>query len=420
VFYDQAHITVRGGDGGNGVVAFRREKYIPFGGPSGGNGGGGGSVYLRANERLNTLIAFSRVRRYVAQDGTHGSGKSQQGKSGDDLIVDVPLGTLVYDRASNELLGDLVRDGQLLLVARGGRGGRGNEVFKSSARQTPKFAERGEPGQIVELDLELKLIADVGLLGMPNAGKSTLLAAVSAARPKIADYPFTTLNPMLGVIEQDGQTFVMADIPGLIEGAHTGSGLGLQFLRHVERTRLLVHLVSGEGKDPLADYHTINRELALYDEQLAEVPQIAVLTNLDISEVREAAPRLLKALQEASGEAYAISAVTGEGLIELKRAILARLASLPVPALPDELPVLTPQAPSERGWRVSRVEAGVYRVQGKEIERLAIMTDWNVPEAWERFERILVARGISVALIAAGVGEGDMVRFGEIELEWHA
>jgi len=418
VFYDRITITVRGGDGGNGVVAFRREKFVPYGGPSGGNGGGGGSVYLRANSRVNTLIAFSRVRRYQAEDGVPGSGKSQQGKTGEDLYIDVPLGTLVYDRETNEILGDLVTDGQTLLVARGGRGGRGNEVFKSSAQRAPHFAEKGEPGQVRNLILELKLIADVGLLGKPNAGKSTLLAAVSAARPKIADYPFTTLEPMLGMVEHDGTSFVMADIPGLIEGAHSGAGLGLQFLRHVERTRLLIHLVDGSSSDPVADYHAINSELEQYSSELAVKPQIVVVTKLDITEAREAYARIADALKPEAGTVYGISAVSGEGLDTLLTAVTARLAELPREAVPSIEPVLRPAAGESKVYTVTREAPGRFRVSGEEIERLAVMSNWDSLESMERFERILQARGISAALIKAGVEFGDTVCIGALELEW--
>lgn len=418
MFYDQATITVRGGDGGNGVVAFRREKFVPFGGPSGGNGGGGGSVYLRANGRINTLIAFSRTRRFSAEDGVPGSGKSQQGKTGSDLYIDVPLGTLVYDRSTREVLGDLVADGQTLLVARGGRGGRGNEVFKSSARQTPRFAERGEPGQTRELVLELKLIADAGLLGKPNAGKSTLLAAVSAARPKIADYPFTTLSPMLGLVEQDERSFVMADIPGLIEGAHQGAGLGLQFLRHVERTRVLVHLLDGTSPDPLEDFRTINRELALYSQELADKPQIVAVTKLDITEAREAYPRIAAALKRRGISTYGISAATGEGVEALVRAIQSRLDALPRETPPSVETVLKPLPAESKAFTITRLGKGQFRVAGEEIERLAVMTDWSSKESMERFERILQARGISAALLEAGVQFGDTVYFRDIELEW--
>ncbi|MHB1294315.1 MAG: GTPase ObgE [Anaerolineae bacterium] len=419
MFLDEAIITVRGGDGGNGVVAFRREKYVPFGGPSGGNGGGGGTVYLRAREQLNTLMFFTRHQHFSAERGEHGQGKSMQGRSGEDLYLDVPIGTVVYDAETGEALGDLTAEGQTLLVARGGRGGRGNEVFKTSTRQAPRFAERGAPGDEHRLRLELKLIADVGLLGVPNAGKSTFLARVSAARPKIADYPFTTLSPNLGVVEVDQRTFVVADIPGLIEGAHEGAGLGLQFLRHVERTRLLIHLIDGASEDPLADYRTINRELHLYSETLALKPQVVALNKMDLTDTPKKLTALRRALAGEVAHVYGISAVTGDGVLELLRVVAAQLAELPREELSPELHVFRPQEREGKDYTVQTEEPGIFRVHGEEIERLAAMTDWSSHEGIERFERILNARGISEALEEAGVELGDTVHIGEVELEWH-
>jgi GTP-binding protein len=420
LFFDEVNINVRAGDGGNGVVAFRREKHVPYGGPNGGNGGKGGDVYLRVNSGLNTLIAFTRNRHYRAERGMHGSGQNQQGRSGKDLYLDVPPGTVVRDAETGDLLGDLTEEGQELLVARGGRGGRGNAAFKSSTRQAPRFAERGEPGEERSLVLELKLIADVGLLGKPNAGKSTLLASVSAARPKIADYPFTTLSPNLGVVEVDQRTFVMADIPGLIEGAHEGAGLGLQFLRHVERTRLLVHLLDGASLDPLGDYRAINQELALYSEKLAAKPQIVVLNKIDLTEARERLDEIQEALASDAGQVYAISGITREGVVDLLRIIMERLDELPVEEPVEEMYVFRPHREAESAeFEIIREAPGVYRLRGQEVERLAVMTDWGSDEAIERFERILFARGITAALEEAGVDLGDTVFIGDdIELEW--
>jgi len=418
LFFDQATITVRAGDGGNGCVSFRREKFIPLGGPDGGDGGRGGNVYLRANKGLNTLIAFSRRRHFRAEDGGPGLSKGMRGRDGEDLYIEVPLGTVVRDKATQEVLGDLTIHGQVLLVARGGRGGRGNEAFKSPTRQAPRFAEKGEPGQERTLVLELRLIADVGLVGKPNAGKSTLLASVSAARPKIADYPFTTLSPNLGVVEVDGQSFVMADIPGLIEGAHQGAGLGLTFLRHVERTRLLVHLLDGASADPLADYRAINRELALYSEKLASKPQIVVLNKMDLPEVPARYEALRQALQGEVEQLLAISALTRQGVPELLRAISARLAQLPREEPRPSVFVFRPHEKESPLFTVTRERPGVYRLEGEEIERLARMTDWTNIESIERFERILQARGISAKLVEAGVELGDTVIIGDLELEW--
>ena len=422
MFFDEATIIVRAGKGGNGVVSFRREAHVPLGGPNGGNGGRGGNVYLRVDDQLNTLVAFSRRRHFRADDGVHGSGSSRQGAGGEDVYVDVPPGTVVRDKTSGVLMGDLTEPGQTLLVAQGGRGGRGNEAFKSASRRTPRFAEKGEPGEEHTLTLELKVIADVGLLGKPNAGKSTFLAAVSAARPKIADYPFTTLSPNLGVADIDGRTLVVADIPGLIEGASAGAGLGLQFLRHVERTRLLIHLVDGAAADPVGDFRAINRELALHNARLAAKPQILVVNKMDLTEARARLPEIERALGDEVGTIYAISGVTHEGVTELLRAVAVRLTELP-PEAPEEEEALFVFRPHQRdesdAFEVSQEGPGVYRVRGQEIERLAIMTDWASPEGMERFERILIARGISDALIHSGVELGDTVYIGQdIELEW--
>lgn len=416
LFFDEVIIQVRAGRGGNGCVSFRREKYVPFGGPNGGHGGAGGSVYLRVNPQLNTLLPFVHQRHFAAENGQHGMGKGMHGRNGADLYIEVPPGTTVRDAQTGELLGDLTQPSQELLVARGGRGGRGNEAFKSPTHQAPRFAEKGVPGEERALRLELRLIADVGLVGKPNAGKSTLLARVSAARPKIADYPFTTLIPNLGVVEVGGRTFVMADIPGLIEGAHSGAGLGLQFLRHVERTRLLVHLLDGSSPDPAADYAAINRELAMYSAKLAAKPQIVVLNKLDLPEARA---RWAPLRQELGEEVLGISAVTGEGVSGLLRVIVERLEELPVEEPMEELPVLRPlEARESTAFTVEKLSEGVFRVRGEEIERLALMTDWSNDEAIERFERMMIARGISARLEEEGVRPGDTVYIGEIELEW--
>lgn len=418
MFFDEVTIQVRGGDGGNGCVSFRREKYIPFGGPNGGNGGAGGGVYLRVNPHLNSLVALVRQRHYRAGGGGHGQGKSRQGPNGDDLYIDVPSGTVARDADSGELLGDLTAVGQTLLVARGGRGGRGNEAFKGPTRQTPRFAERGEPGHARRVVLELRLIADAGIVGKPNAGKSTLLSVVSAARPKIADYPFTTLSPTLGVVEVDGDTFVLADIPGLIEGAHEGAGLGIQFLRHVARTRLLVHLVDGANPDPVGDYRAIHRELELYSPELAAKPQIVALNKMDLTGAADKLSALRRAIGPEVGRVYGISAVTGEGLQDLMRAVAERLAALPRVASPEEVYVFRPHERERTGVTITQEAPGVYRLAGEEIERLARMTDWSSYESAERFERILTARGIAAKLEEAGVELGDTVLIGDIELEW--
>ncbi len=418
VFFDEAKIYVRGGDGGNGCVSFRREKFVPFGGPNGGNGGKGGDVYLVASAHLNTLIQFQRKVHFKAERGEHGRGKDQFGKSGEDLFIQVPTGTVVFDAETGELIADLTEDGQRALVARGGRGGRGNASFATPTNQAPRIAEKGEPGQERWLRLELRLIADVGIVGAPNAGKSTLLAAVSAARPKIADYPFTTLIPNLGVVEVDGATFVMADIPGLIEGAHQGAGLGDKFLRHIRRTRVLVHLLDGAAPDPLADFAAINRELELFSPDLARKPQIVALNKMDLPEAQEKWPRVARALKRQGYDALAISAATGEGVQALLRQVAATLRELPAePAPAPEQKVFRPK-PDEDAFEIVR-EGGYWRVKGIKVERAAAMTNWDLDEAVLRFQRLLDGMGITEALREAGVGPGDTVVIGDAVLEWH-
>ncbi len=416
MFFDEARIFVRAGRGGDGCVAFRREKGVPYGGPAGGNGGRGGDVYIRATSRLNTLIAFQKQNRFLAERGQHGRGKNQTGRSGKPLVIHVPVGTVVRDAESGRVLGDLVNDGDEICVARGGRGGRGNAAFATPTNQAPRISERGEPGEARWLILELKLIADVGLVGMPNAGKSTLLAAVSAARPKIAPYPFTTLEPNLGVVRLDHErSFVMADLPGLIEGASRGAGLGHKFLRHVERTRLLVHVLDGLADDPLHNYEVINRELAAFSESLAAKPQLVAFNKVDLPQARETWPMVVRALEERGVEAFPISAATGEGVPELLRAIARRLEKLPR----DVSVVETEPEPivDERAFTIARDERG-WHVRGVAIERAAVMTNWEQPESIARFQRILDALGVSVALREAGIEDGDTVFIGDVELRW--
>jgi GTP-binding protein len=418
MFFDQAKIYVKSGDGGDGCVAFRREKFVPFGGPDGGHGGAGGDVYLVVDRNLNTLVHFKKRAHFKAERGGRGLGKNQRGKRGEARLVSVPPGTMVYDADSGELLVDLVADGQQVLVAKGGRGGRGNTAFATPTNQAPRMAEHGEPGQERWLHLELKLIADVGIIGMPNAGKSTLLSVVSAARPKIAAYPFTTLQPNLGVVQvAEYQTFVMADVPGLIEGASQGVGLGHQFLRHVERTRLLVHLLDGAAADPLADYETINCELEQFSQHLVAKPQLVVLNKMDLPDAQAWWPLVQEAMQEHGVEAHAISAVSGQGVRELMQRAYALLQTLPPSdlALP-QIAVFRP-AQGEDAFTIEREKAG-WRVQGVRVERVAAMTPFLLPEAAARFQRQLRAMGIVDALEDAGVQPGDMVRIGELELEW--
>jgi GTPase len=420
MFFDEAKIYVKAGKGGDGCVAFRREKYVPFGGPSGGHGGGGGDVYLEVDRNLNTLVHFKQRAHFKAESGVRGSGKNQQGRTGEDRLIPVPPGTVVYDADSGELLADLVEEGQRVRVAKGGRGGRGNSAFATPTNQAPRLAEHGEPGEERWLRLELKLIADVGLVGMPNAGKSTLLSVVSAARPKIADYPFTTLQPNLGVVTVDGhRAFVLADIPGLIEGASEGAGLGHQFLRHVERTRLLIHLLNGAATDPLADYETINGELGEFSERLAAKPQIVVLNKMDLPDAQAWWPLVQAAMQERGVEAHAISAVAGQGVQALMRRAIELIESLPRPEpAPEEMAIFRP-AEREDAFTIER-EEDAWRVRGVRVERIAAMTPFVLPEAAARFQRQLRAMGVEAALEKAGVQAGDRVRIGERELEWQA
>ena len=420
MFYDEAKIYVKAGDGGNGVVAWRREAHVPRGGPSGGNGGKGGDVYLLADPQVNTLIAFNKQVHFRAPNGDHGRGKNQTGAQGSDLLIPVPIGTVAYATETGQMLADLATRDQRVLLARGGRGGRGNHAFRSPTNQAPRIAENGEPGEELWLRLELKLLADVGIVGVPNAGKSTLLSRISAARPKIGDYPFTTLEPTLGVVIVDDRDMVVADIPGLIEGAHSGAGLGLAFLRHVERTRLLIHLLNGLSPDPIGDYEVINQELQLFNPHLSEKPQVVALNKMDLPDVREQWPGVARALR-ARGvvEPLAISAVTGEGLDALLRRAATLLTELPPPPPLADIAPLAPIAPeADKSFTVERDPDGAWRVRGRRIERIVVMTQWDYYDAVMRFQRILEALGITQALRERGIEEGDTVRIGEKELEW--
>jgi GTPase len=418
LFFDEAKIQVQAGDGGDGVISFRREKFVPFGGPNGGNGGPGGSVYLRASRHLNTLSALRHRSRYVAESGDNGRAKDQQGKKGEDLIIEVPIGTVARDADSGELLADLTESGQQVLIAKGGVGGRGNTTFATSTNQAPRIATRGDAGEMRNLTLDLKLIADVGIVGMPNAGKSTLLSVVTSARPKIADYAFTTLEPNLGVATVSERTLVLADLPGLIEGAHSGAGLGDRFLRHVERTQVLIHLLNGAADDPLRDMEAINAELELFQPELADKPQIVVLNKMDLPEAQEKWPHVKAAVEKLGRPVWAISAVTHEGVQELLRRVLKLLDSAPEPApQPEEIKTFRPRPVDEKQYEIIR-EADGFHVRGIRIERVARRTIWASDEAAMHFEHILRAMGIYRALEEAGIKTGDTVYIGEIELEW--
>jgi GTP-binding protein len=417
VFIDRARLVIRGGDGGRGVISFRREAHVPRGGPDGGDGGKGGDVVLRVDAQLGTLTDFRFTKQVEADAGKPGSGRNSSGRSGTDRILSVPPGTLVIDRATGETVADLTAPGEELIVARGGRGGKGNSRFATSTRRAPRIAEDGGKGEAREVDLELKLLADVGLAGLPNAGKSTLLAALTSARPKIADYPFTTLVPNLGVARLDDRELVVADIPGLIEGASRGLGLGEEFLRHVERTRLLVHVVDASQPDPLQDIATINTELRSYGRGLEERPQLVALNKIDLPEAREAAPRLARALADRGVESIAISAAAHQGTGDLLRQIFDRCPPREAasPAAPRERRIAF--AGGGRDWQVKK-EGAAFRVEGDRVLRLASGIDWESPDAAAYFQRHLVRSGIERELRALGAKEGDTVRIGELELEW--
>ena len=419
MFFDQAKIYLKGGDGGNGIVAFRREKFVPLGGPSGGNGGRGGHIYLTVDPRLNTLAAFKNQVHFRAERGGHGGSANKTGANGDDLYIAVPRGTTVYDAETGEQLADLTLEGQEVLLVRGGRGGRGNNSFKSARNKAPRIAEKGEQAEERWIAMELKLVADVGIIGVPNAGKSTLLSVVSAAKPKIAAYPFTTLVPNLGVVELDHRQMVLADIPGLMEGAHEGVGLGLEFLRHVERTRVLIHVLNGDSPDPLGDYEAINQELVLFNPALAEKPQLVVFNKMDLPHARAKWIEIETAFGREGHSIAAISAVTHENVPPMLYQVQAMLDALPVEvyAPNDELPEITPAA-DERLFQVARIDVDRWEVTGEAIERTAQMTNWDYYEAAMRFQRILRVFGIADALREAGVEEGDSVRIADVELTW--
>lgn len=427
MFIDQAEIIVHSGKGGDGVVHFRREKYVPRGGPDGGDGGKGGSVILKVQSSQTTLYQFQQKKRFRAKDGAGGSKQKMTGRSADDLIIHVPAGTVVYDSESGEMLGDLTDPDHTLVVAKGGRGGRGNSHFASPTRQVPMIAEKGEPGEERRLRLELRLIADIGIIGVPNAGKSTLLANLTKAKPKIAPYPFTTLEPNLGIAHLDEETnLVFADIPGLIEGAHLGVGLGHEFLRHIQRTRLLIHILDGLADDPLLDFAQINSELALFDSQLASKPQIVVFNKMDIPEVQDRWEKIKSQLMQKihrdqdkiwiDPEPIAISAAAGTNT----RALLNRAAQLlqeaPLPIAKLELPIYRVEE-DPKAFTITRVPDG-WRVAGQAIERAASMTYWEHFQSIRRFQRIMETLGIDRALRDAGVQVGDTVYIGEFELEW--
>ncbi len=417
---DEAKIFVASGKGGDGMVSFRREKFVPRGGPSGGDGGRGGDVLLKTDANLNTLYFFRKRVHFKAKPGGKGGSSNRTGADADRLIVRVPMGTVVRDAKTGGLIADLVGQDAEVVVAPGGRGGRGNARFKTSAIQAPRLAEKGEPGVERWITLELKLIADVALVGLPNAGKSTLLSVVSNAKPKIADYPFTTLEPNLGTVVYDNKDLVFADVPGLIEGAHLGIGLGHSFLRHVQRTSLIVHLLDGAAADPLADYNQIRAELALFDPHLAEKPEIVVVNKMDLPEAREYLALLEDSLLERGVEnPLALSALTRENVDRLIQRVFGLASTLPKQReqLLEETPIYELDEDDDPPFELV-ADDGVYYVSGDRIERAAAMTYWDYEEAVLRFHKTLEAMGIAAALQQAGVTNGDTVFIGDFELEW--
>ncbi|MDK2824388.1 MAG: GTPase [Clostridia bacterium] len=422
MFYDYAKINVKAGDGGNGIVAFRREKYVPYGGPAGGDGGNGGSIILEADEGLRTLVDFRYNTHYKAERGQHGQGKNQHGKTGRDKILKVPVGTVVKDAETQRIIADLTRAGQRIVVAQGGKGGRGNSRFVSSTHRVPTLAENGDPGEERWIILELKLLADVGLVGFPNVGKSTIISRVSAAKPKIADYHFTTITPNLGVVRVDaGRSFVMADIPGLIEGAAEGAGLGHRFLRHTERTKVLVHVldISGsEGRNPLEDFRIVNKELEKYSHYLMKRPMVIVANKIDLPGAENNLKLINNELTEY--EIFPVSAVTGEGL----ESLIYRLADILDQVEEQEvLPMI-----EEEQLRMVKVEEkpkfnienenGIFTVSGPEVDKHWARTNFDNEQAVNRFLQILDAMGVIKALREQGAKDGDVIRIKNLEFDF--
>ncbi|WP_210366760.1 GTPase ObgE [Bacillus sp. REN3] len=428
MFVDQVKIYVKGGDGGDGMVAFRREKYVPKGGPAGGDGGNGANVVFQVDEGLRTLMDFRYQRHFKALRGEHGMSKNQHGKNAKDMIVKVPPGTVVTDADTGQVIADLTENGQQAVIAKGGRGGRGNSRFATPANPAPELSEKGEPGQEREITMELKLLADVGLVGFPSVGKSTLLSVVSAARPKIAEYHFTTIVPNLGMVEtEDGRSFVLADLPGLIEGAHSGVGLGHQFLRHIERTRVIVHVIdmaATEGRDPYEDYVTINNELKEYNLRLTERPQIIVANKMDMPDA-EGNLKDFKEKLEDDYPIFPISALTREGLRELVFVIADLLEQTPEFPLIEEVEeesdvnrVMYKHEAEEKGFAISRDPDGSFVISGDSIERLFKMTDFSREESVRRFARQMRGMGVDEALREKGATDGATVKILDYEFEF--
>ncbi|WZL71569.1 GTPase ObgE [Clostridiaceae bacterium 35-E11] len=425
MFIDKAKIFVKAGKGGDGIVSFRREKYVPAGGPDGGDGGKGGSVIFEVDEGLRTLMDFRYKKRYIADNGENGKGKKMHGKDGENLILKVPPGTVVRDERTNLVIADLVEHGQQAVIAKGGRGGRGNTHFTTSTRQAPNFAESGGLAEERSVILELKLLADVGLVGFPNVGKSTILSIVTSAKPKIANYHFTTITPNLGVVEVDKKSFVLADIPGLIEGAHQGIGLGLEFLRHVERTKLLIHVVdvSGmEGRDPIDDFYKINKELSQYTEQLAQKPQVIVANKMDLLESKELFYKFEAEMKKKGYEVFPVSAATNQGLLELMRYVVQKLEEIkdtPIFEEGETFKYYTLEEDSNKTITV-RKENDYYVLEGKGIEKLFRSTNFDDMDSLRYFQNFLMKKGIIEKLKELGIEDGDTVKIFDFEFEYYS
>ena len=420
MFIDKAKIMIISGAGGDGMVAFRREKYVPRGGPSGGDGGKGGSVYLKADSGLNTLIHFRRKRKFAAEKGENGGAKEMYGKGGKDIIIDVPLGTMVYDNDTNDLLADMVHQDQLVLIAKGGKGGRGNTHFATSAVRAPTYAEKGEPGESKEIRLELKVLADVGLIGFPSVGKSSLIRKVSGARPEVAAYHFTTLTPSLGVVNLDEtRSFVMADIPGLIEGASEGVGLGHEFLRHVERSRVLIHVLDiagSEGRDPLSDFEIINNELEIYSPALAQKKQIVAGNKIDLITNQTELEQIKQQIESKGYSFFPICTLTGEGikpLLEKAWTILQETETTTFDAQEKAIVYELPQNEFKIEY-----DGHVYSVIGKRVEKLVAMTDFDNSVSLRRFNKAWKFMGLDKLLKKEGIKEGDTVNLYGIEFSF--
>lgn len=417
---DLVKITVRAGKGGNGYVSFRREKYVAAGGPDGGDGGKGGDIYFIVDSGVNTLADFRYKKKFVAEDGERGDGRNRYGKSGASLYIKVPAGTVVRDMETGRTIADLTEVGEKCLIAKGGRGGRGNAKFATATRQVPKFAEEGEEGESFELMLELKLLADVGLVGFPNVGKSTILSIMTAAKPKIGNYQFTTLVPNLGVVKLDnGADFVLADIPGLIEGAHTGAGLGHEFLRHIERTKLIIHVVDcsqSEGRDVVKDFKIINGELELHNPKLAKRPQIVVANKMDVPGAEDNFERLKKVTDKLGYELFAISAVTNKGLKDVFYRVSEMLKNI-VPEEEEEEIVYEAEIKDTSEFEIS-FENNMYIISGKVVEKVMRNINFDDYESVQYFQRFLDMKGINKQLEKMGINEGDTVRIGDVEFEY--